>query len=121
MLVRNRRSYVPVLEGTRLPSALQRHQDNAKYCSVFFRPWTLLAGTEDVPELQHLGAKLDALRIIYADKQGQVRRRMTRRQAPANTVKKEDVAVRLLFNAFPLTVGRRKWVGGGGWGDVSEY
>ena len=40
VLVRNKRPHVPVLEGTRLPSALQRPQDYAKYCSVFFRPWT---------------------------------------------------------------------------------
>ena len=42
ILERRRRPHVPVLEGVQLPSPSRSAEDNAKFLSVFFRPWTLL-------------------------------------------------------------------------------
>ena len=65
VILRNKRPYVPVLEGAPLPNGNRRPEDNAKYCLTFFRPWTLLSGSADVPELQHLGAPPSALNGFY--------------------------------------------------------
>ena len=68
VLVRNKRPYVPVLEGMRIPSSESLKEEDAKYCNVFFRPWSLLEGTADVPELRLLGTPPSKLRKAYADK-----------------------------------------------------
>jgi hypothetical protein len=65
VLRRRNRPIAPVLEGAALPRQGRSQEQNAKYCSVFFRPWTLLddATTSsewpewcvDVPHLRQLG------------------------------------------------------------------
>ena len=65
ILRRRRRPIVPVLEGVPLPREGRSKRENGKYCSVFFRPWTLLDNTlttdtwpdvaADVPHLRNLG------------------------------------------------------------------
>ena len=55
ILQRRQRPYVVVLTGMRLPSVSSSREENAKYCSVFFRPWTLLDGHRHVAHLQVLG------------------------------------------------------------------
>jgi len=65
VLRRRNRPEVPVLEGVALPRQGRSQEQNAKYCSVFFRPWTLLEGavtsserpdrSVDVPHLRQLG------------------------------------------------------------------
>ena len=49
-----------------MPSPGRKADENAKYCSLFFRPWTLLTGTEEVPHLEHLGMKFADLQRLYA-------------------------------------------------------
>ena len=56
VIARRPRPYVPVLEGVPLPSPTRTREDNAKYMSVFFRPWTLHRPREGVPMLDELGA-----------------------------------------------------------------
>ena len=56
VLVRKSRPHVPALEGAPLPAASKGAEYNAKYMSVFFRPWTLHSGTHEVPHLRSLGA-----------------------------------------------------------------
>ena len=84
ILVRNRRPHVPVIEGCPLPSSDRQNDDAAKYCSVFFRPWTLLEGSADVPELRLLGTRPEQLRRIYEQVATQVapKRRLVRRSTP---------------------------------------
>ena len=43
-LVRKRRPDVVVIENLPLPSVNRPSAYNSKYCSLFFRPWTLFAG-----------------------------------------------------------------------------
>ena len=40
VIVRRRRPFVPVLEGATVPSPSKPPLENAKYLSLFFRPWT---------------------------------------------------------------------------------
>ena len=54
-LVRKRRSDVVVIDGLLPPSANKSSVDNAKYSSLFFRPWTLFSGGASVPHLSRLG------------------------------------------------------------------
>ena len=44
VLERKKRPDVVVIEGLRMPRASRSRNENAKYCSLFFRPWTLLPG-----------------------------------------------------------------------------
>ena len=83
---------MPVLEGAPLPNAGRKAEDNARYCAVFFRPWTLLPGTADVPELRHLGATPTRLRSFYEGAQLLVRRRMSKcgPRPPPNSMKAEE-------------------------------
>ena len=90
VLVRNKRPYVPVLEGAPLPSTARSSDENAKYFSVFFRPWTLVAGSEDVPELQHLAIPPGMLSTVYGHAQPQVRRRLRGPQPPPHSLKREE-------------------------------
>ena len=90
VLVRNKRPYVPVLEGAPLPSPARRSEDNAKYFSVFFRPWTLLAGSEDVPELQHLGIPPAQLRGFYDRAPAGIRRRLRGPQPPPQSIPTQE-------------------------------
>ena len=55
VIVRNRRPHVPVLEGNRLPGPSTGTEDKAKYCSLFFRPWSLIFNTSHVPYLPNMG------------------------------------------------------------------
>ena len=57
VLERRNRPYVPVLEGAQPPAATKSAEYNAKYMSVFFRPWTLLSGDFAVPHLRNLGCE----------------------------------------------------------------
>ena len=56
VLERRARPYVPVMEGVPLPAPNRNAEENAKYFSVLFRPWTLLGGARRaVPRLSQLG------------------------------------------------------------------
>ena len=54
-----------VIEGLKLPSTSRSSIYNSQYCSLFFRPWTFLAGNEIVPHLSLLGVRKEALVICY--------------------------------------------------------
>ena len=60
-LVRKRRPDVVVIDGLPLPSVNKGSLFNAKYCSLFFRPWTLAKGDATVPHLSYLGLKKSSL------------------------------------------------------------
>ena len=64
VLVRKKRPDVVVIEGKR-PSATRSTKENAKYFSLFFRPWTLLAGNTMVPNIALLGCVLDKVQELY--------------------------------------------------------
>ena len=64
-LERNRRPQVVVIEGLKMPSTSRPSVYNGQYCSLFFRPWTFLAGNGMVPHLSLLGVRRDALEICY--------------------------------------------------------
>ena len=55
VIVRRPRPRVPVLEGAPVPSPSRSPEANAKYFSVFFRPWTLLPKAGDIPHLATIG------------------------------------------------------------------
>ena len=46
-------------------STCSSSEENAKYCSLFFRPWTLLIGDVIVPNLSSLGLPVELLHSIY--------------------------------------------------------
>ena len=74
VIVRNRRPYVPVLEGSRLPGPSAAPEDSAKYCSLFFRPWSLVSDTAHVPFLANMGFSRGS-RAEALQRQGKVKRR----------------------------------------------
>ena len=49
-----------------MPRASRPSAENAKYCSLFFRPWTLLSGNMDIPHLSLLGLSLQHLEVYYS-------------------------------------------------------
>ena len=55
VIVRRAGPHVPVLEGSPLPSPSRSKEENGKYFSLFFRPWTLVDTRPDVPHLSQLG------------------------------------------------------------------
>ena len=65
-----------------MPRPGRNPETNGKYCSVFFRPWTLLSGQGSVmiPELQHLGIRHTHLQVLYAQQPLFKRRRLRSRQ-----------------------------------------
>ena len=65
VLVRRRRPYVIVINGERKPSSSRTATENAKYCSLFFRPWTALRGDAQVPHISLLGCPHDVLQKVY--------------------------------------------------------
>jgi hypothetical protein len=65
ILLRKKRPDVVVVEGLRMPSTARSDVDNAKYCSLFFRPWTLLQGDAQVPFLSLLGIGRSILEEVY--------------------------------------------------------
>ena len=65
VLVRRPRPHVIVIEGLKRPSASRSPTENAKYCSLFFRPWTLLSGKTHVPNLALLGLSLSNRKTVY--------------------------------------------------------
>ena len=65
VLIRKKRPDVVVIEGLKLPSSSRSDIENAKYCSLFFRPWTLLNGDTQVPHLALLGCGQAVLRQVY--------------------------------------------------------
>ena len=65
VLVEKRRPDVIVIEGLRMPSASRTNTENAKYCSLFFRPWTLLHGDARVPHLSLLGCSREIVCKVY--------------------------------------------------------
>ena len=65
VLVRKKIPDVVVLEGLKLPSCARSAMFNSQYCSLFFRPWTLLNGSTRVPYLSVLGLRQDSLRKLY--------------------------------------------------------
>ena len=64
--MRKKRPDVVVIEGLKMPRASRAPAENAKYCSLFFRPWTLLAGNIDTPHLSLLGLSLQNLEAYYS-------------------------------------------------------
>ena len=56
VLVRNARPMVPVFTRSKLPRPGLSAEENARLCSVYFRPWTLCRdlATLDAPHLLHL-------------------------------------------------------------------
>ena len=55
VLTRRPRPYVPILEGVPVPSPTRTAEENARYMSVLFRPWTLYAARPHAPLLRDLG------------------------------------------------------------------
>ena len=64
--MRKKRPDVVVIEGLKMPRASRPSAENAKYCSLFFRPWTLLSGNMDIPHLSLLGLSLQNLEVYYS-------------------------------------------------------
>ena len=64
--MRKKRPDVVVIEGLKMPRASRAPAENAKYCSLFFLPWTLLAGNIDTPHLSLLGLSLQHLEVYYS-------------------------------------------------------
>ena len=64
--MRKKRPDVVVIEGLKMPRASRAPAENAKYCSLFFRPWTLLAGNIDTPHLSLLGLSFKHLEAYYS-------------------------------------------------------
>ena len=54
VLVRNPRPMVPVFQHSKLPRPNRSSEENARLCSVYFRPWTLHAGHAMLPHVPHL-------------------------------------------------------------------
>ena len=63
--MRNNRPHVVVIEGLKLPSSSRESGYNAQYCSLFFRPWTLLQGDKVVPNFSLLALDRSALSVVY--------------------------------------------------------
>ena len=55
VITRRPRPHVPIVEGVPLPSPSRTADENARYMSVFFRPWALHRAREGVPLLHELG------------------------------------------------------------------
>ena len=51
-LVRRNRPHVVIIEALRMPSTNRTPTYNSQYCSLFFRPWTLLQGDSLGPQVQ---------------------------------------------------------------------
>ena len=66
VLVRKKRPDVVVIEGLKMPRASRAAKENAKYCCLFFRPWTLLSGDPRIPNLALLGLPHERLLDVYA-------------------------------------------------------
>jgi hypothetical protein len=73
VLVRKKRPDVVIIESLRLPSAKRSTMDNAKYCSLFFRPWTLLHGSTDIPHISLLCLTRHNLEEVYGNDNAQAR------------------------------------------------
>ena len=80
VIVRNRRPYVPVLEGSRVPGPQTAPEDTAKYCSLFFRPWSLIADTIRVPYLANMAFSRDSRAQALEQKTEIKRRRLIGKQ-----------------------------------------
>ena len=65
VLKRKQRPDVVVINGLKLPSSARSAIFNSQYCSLFFRPWTLLHGSSRVPHLSILGLRWEALQEVY--------------------------------------------------------
>jgi hypothetical protein len=65
VLIRKKRPDVVIIEGLKMPSSARSDIENAKYCSLFFRPWTLLNGDVQVPHLALLGCSQTVLRQAF--------------------------------------------------------
>jgi hypothetical protein len=65
VLIRKKIPDVVVIEGLKMPSTARSAAYNAQYCSLFFRPWTLLEGDERVPNLGLLGLPQQQLAAHY--------------------------------------------------------
>ena len=75
VLERKRRPQVVCIEGVQLPKATRNTVDNSRYCTLFFRPWTLVHGAKEVPHLSLLGVTQEELHILYERFEGSVKRR----------------------------------------------
>jgi hypothetical protein len=65
VLERKPRPEVVCVEGVHMPKASRSATDNSKYCSLFFRPWTLNEGLVQVPHISLLGYKHDDVVSLY--------------------------------------------------------
>ena len=66
VLERKQRPDVVVIEGLVMPARHQSTQYNSKYCSLFFRPWTLFPGNVEIPHLSLLAIPRVPLQAFYA-------------------------------------------------------
>ena len=66
VLVRKGRPDVVVIESLKMPRASRAAAENEKYCSLFFRPWTLLGGSPQVPHLSFLALPHNILKQFHA-------------------------------------------------------
>ena len=71
-----------VIENLFLPSVKRKPVYNAQYCSLFFRPWTLLEGDATVPHLSLLGITTSSLREIYESRKDCVARKIGNKRRP---------------------------------------
>ena len=92
-LVRKRRPDVVVIERLFLPSVKRKPVYNAQYCSLFFRPWTLLQGDATVPHLSLLGMTASSLREVYETRKDCASRKIGKKrrpEPPVSTLHKVD-------------------------------
>ena len=71
---------MPVLEGSKVPGPQTAPEDTAKYCSLFFRPWSLIADTIRVPYLANMAFTRDSRAQALEQKTEIKRRRLTGKQ-----------------------------------------
>ena len=67
VLERKQRPDVVVIEWLAMPARRQTKEYNSKYCSLFFRPWTLFIGSVDVPHISVLALPRAPLQRLYEE------------------------------------------------------
>ena len=65
VIERKMRPDVVVIDGLSRPSTCRSATENARYCSLFFRPWSLLNGDAEAPHFSLLGCNLEAAQNAY--------------------------------------------------------
>ena len=63
-----RRKQVPevvCIDGVAIPKPRHSRSASARYCSLFFRPWCLNAGSREVPHVALLGLRAEQVQAFY--------------------------------------------------------